>query len=89
MNDKIVFALAAINIIAFVLCVYDKAAAKSDARRIPEKTLLSVAAAFGSYGMLAGMYLVRHKTKHLKFTVLVPVMAVFHTLAIYGVFRPQ
>ena len=71
-------ALGAINIIAFAMCVYDKFAAKSGGRRIPEKTLLSVAAIFGRYGMLAGMYLVRHKTKHLKFTVTVPLLAVLH-----------
>lgn len=76
-----------INLIAFALCAYDKFAAKIGARRIPEKILLGIAAAFGSAGMLAGMYLFRHKTKHKNFVILVPVFLVIHViiLAVCGV----
>ena len=76
-----------INIIAFCLCVYDKFAAKHDMRRIPEKVLLGIAASFGSLGMLAGMYIFRHKTRHKNFVILVPVFLVIHAiiLAVCGV----
>lgn len=42
--------------------------------RIPEATLLGAALLGGSVGSLAGMYLVRHKTKHIKFTLGIPVI---------------
>ena len=40
---------------------------KKPRRRIPEKTLFLIAALGGSLGVLAGMYLFRHKTKHKSF----------------------
>ena len=54
--------------------LYDKYLAKNNLWRIPEKTLLGVAILGGSLGCLLGMYTVRHKTKHLKFTIGVPVI---------------
>ncbi len=76
-----------INLIAFALCIYDKFAAKLGIRRIPERALLGIAAAFGSAGMLAGMYIFRHKTKHKNFVILVPVFLVIHIiiLAVCGI----
>ena len=72
--------LAIINAIAFLLMLVDKYKAKKNLWRIPERTLMGVAAIGGSVGALAGMYLVRHKTKHLKFTIGIPVFLFFHIL---------
>ena len=52
----------------------DKFKAKKNLWRIPEATLMSVAALGGSVGSLIGMYTVRHKTKHLKFTLGIPLI---------------
>ena len=52
----------------------DKLKAKKNAWRIPERTLLMIAILGGSVGSLLGMYLVRHKTKHPKFTIGVPLI---------------
>ena len=52
----------------------DKYKARKKLWRIPEATLLTVAAIGGSVGSLIGMYTVRHKTKHLKFTLGIPVI---------------
>lgn len=41
-------------------------------RRVPERTLFLIAALGGSVGVLAGMYLFRHKTKHWSFVLGVP-----------------
>ena len=65
--------LLGINVLAFLLYGLDKSLAKKNARRIPEKTLIGLAAVFGALGALLGMLLFRHKTKHIKFTVTVPV----------------
>ncbi|MBR5528720.1 MAG: DUF1294 domain-containing protein [Clostridia bacterium] len=83
MKDYFLLALFAVNLFSFALCVFDKAAAKLGSRRISERTLLSVSALFGSYGMLAGMYIVRHKTKHAKFVITVPLFAVIHTVVLW------
>lgn len=66
--------LLIINAAAFLLMLADKHKARKKLRRVPEATLLSTAAIGGSIGALMGMYLVRHKTRHLKFTVGIPVI---------------
>ena len=72
--------LAIINAISFLLMLVDKYKAKKNLWRIPERTLMGFAAIGGSIGALAGMYLVRHKTKHLKFTVGIPAFLFCHIL---------
>ena len=63
----------AINLLAFFLYGADKRKAVKDQWRIPEATLLGVAFVGGSIGAWAAMQLFRHKTKHWKFKILVPV----------------
>lgn len=65
-----------INAIGYLLMLVDKLKAKKNLWRIPESTLLTAAALGGSIGMLIGMYTVRHKTKHLKFTLGVPAILI-------------
>lgn len=66
--------LLIINAVGFLLMLADKHKARKNLWRIPEATLIGVAAIGGSIGSLLGMYTVRHKTKHLKFTVGIPVI---------------
>lgn len=76
--------LLIINAVGFILMLADKQKAKRGAWRIPEATLMGVAAIGGSIGSLAGMYTFRHKTKHIKFTFCIPVMLALQTaLAIW------
>ncbi len=70
------FALLALNIVSAVLFVADKQFAIKNHRRISEKTLLMSAFCFGAGGALLGMLAVRHKTKKLKFCILVPLLFV-------------
>lgn len=65
-----------LNFVAFIVYAVDKWKAQRDAWRIPESTLLTVAA-IAPWGSLAGMYYFRHKTKKPKFK-LVWVFAVIH-----------
>ena len=67
-----------INIIAFAMYGADKYFAKKDMWRISEKALLGIAAIGGAFGAFLGMETFRHKTKHTKFTVLVPVLMAVH-----------
>ena len=76
--------LLIINAIGFFLMLSDKRRARKNLWRIPERTLLTVAALGGSLGCLAGMYAFRHKTRHPKFTIGIPVILLLQTaLALY------
>lgn len=68
--------LVFINILAFVLMSTDKAKAKRNAWRIPEKTLFLSAILGGSIGAILGMQLFRHKTKHRSFVIGMPAILV-------------
>ena len=67
-----------LNFVAFIVYAVDKWKAQRGAWRIPESTLLTVAA-IAPWGSLAGMYYFRHKTKKPKFK-LVWVFAVIHAV---------
>ena len=73
--------LLTVNAAGFVLMLVDKYKAKKHLWRIPEATLMGVALIGGSVGALLGMYTVRHKTKHLKFTVGIPVILALQLVA--------
>lgn len=62
------------NIIGVMMMGIDKSRAKRHAWRIPEKTLFLISLLGGSVGSLAGMYLFRHKTKHMKFVIGMPLI---------------
>ena len=69
---------AVISAIAVILTVYDKAAAKAGLWRIPEKILMLTGFLGGATAMYAVMQLIRHKTKHKKFMVGLPVFIILH-----------
>ena len=76
--------LILVNAAAFLLMLVDKQKAKKKKWRIPEATLMGVTALGGSVGALAGMYAFRHKTKHTKFTVGIPVILILQiALAVF------
>ena len=70
--------LAVINFLTWFIYGLDKGRAKAGKWRIPERTLLILAAAGGSAGALAGMLMFRHKTRKAKFVISVPVLLVVH-----------
>lgn len=80
--------LLIINAAGFLVMTIDKLYAKKNMWRIPERTLMGVAAIGGSIGVLIAMYLVRHKTKHMKFVIGVPLILICQIgLALYFIFR--
>ena len=54
--------------------IFDKEKAKKRKYRIPEATLLGIALLGGSIGAWFGMQVFRHKTKHRKFTLGIPLI---------------
>ena len=66
--------LCGISGLAVILTAVDKIAAKCRARRIPEATLFTVSLLGGSAAMYLCMLLIRHKTKHKRFMLGLPVI---------------
>ncbi len=50
--------------------------------RVPEKTLLIISALGGSVAMLLTMLKIRHKTKHMKFMIGIPVIIAMQIAAV-------
>ena len=74
--------LAVISLISFIVTAWDKFCAKRDMWRVPEKTLLILSALGGSVAMYITMKTIRHKTKHPKFMVGIPVIIFLQAAAI-------
>lgn len=85
--DIIVLYLIIVNALSFLLMLVDKYKAQNNLWRIPEATLLTVAGIGGSLGCYLGMKICRHKTKHGRFTIGVPVMMAVHILIIWDIAR--
>ena len=66
--------LVIINALAFLFMLIDKRKAQKNLWRIPERILLTIALCGGSLGIVLGMRVARHKTKHLKFSLCVPIL---------------
>ena len=64
MKTILIVYLMLINLIGFAAMALDKRRAIRHKWRIPERTLFLIALLFGSIGVLTGMYVFRHKTRH-------------------------
>ena len=80
-------ALVVWNALVFLTYGLDKRRAKQNRRRISEKILLLSAALLGGPGALLGMYAFRHKTKHTKFKVGVPLLLVLNVILAIILYR--
>ena len=78
----LIYYVIIINFLGLLLMGIDKRKAVKNHWRIPERTLFVVSLLGGSIGSFVGMYLFRHKTKHLRFTIGIPVILVLQILAV-------
>ena len=75
LTQVLLFYLAVMSVISAGVTVYDKAAAKKrPERRVPEIALFSLAAVGGAAAMFLVMLVIRHKTKHPRFMLGLPVI---------------
>lgn len=82
MKTIVVSYLITINLIAFILYGVDKKRAIRNEYRISERVLLWMARIGGGIGCWLGIKLFRHKTKHTKFRIVVPLGMVIWIAAI-------
>ena len=90
-SKLLIIYLAVISFVAIIMTIADKAKAKRDAWRIPEATLMLVGLFGGALSMYVTMKTIRHKTKHKKFMIGLPLEIALHaTIAcviIFGKFN--
>ncbi|MBR3879106.1 MAG: DUF1294 domain-containing protein [Clostridia bacterium] len=81
--------VAIISIISIVVCIYDKKISKKNRveLRTPEKTLLLLSALGGSVAMFVTMLIIRHKTKHVKFMLGIPLIMIAQAGIVYLLFH--
>lgn len=78
-----------ISVISIIVCIYDKKISKKNRveLRTPEKTLLFLSALGGSVAMFITMLLIRHKTKHFKFMVGIPLIMIVQAGIVFLLFH--
>lgn len=71
------------NVVAFIMVTLDKRWARRNQWRIRERTFFLWALAFGAVGILLGMYVFRHKTRHWPFVVGMPIICILNLICGY------
>jgi uncharacterized membrane protein YsdA (DUF1294 family) len=86
MDTTVIFLAAVVlivwNIIVFAMYAADKRKAAKNKWRISEATLIACAFVMGGIGALFGMRILRHKTQHLKFKLLIPLALVLNVAVV-------
>ncbi|QTN00032.1 DUF1294 domain-containing protein [Sediminibacillus dalangtanensis] len=77
-NGFLLLYIIGINIAEWILMGIDKRRAVKHQWRISEKTLWIGALIGGAAGGIAGMYTFRHKTRHFRFKLGMPVLFIIH-----------
>lgn len=77
-----IYYLLAVNVLTFIVYGVDKWKAQRGRWRVPEATLMGLAALGGSVGAWLAMQLFRHKTQKKKFRYGVPALFVLQVAAV-------
>lgn len=76
MNTLVLLYFFIINLVGFLLMLVDKRRSIKREWRISERTFFIISIIGGSIGAYLGMQLFRHKTRHLKFTLGIPIIII-------------
>lgn len=79
--------LILINLIAVIVTIYDKVCAVKRRWRVKESTLLLLSVLGGSICMYITMLFIRHKTRHFKFMLGIPLILIFQLLIAFLIWR--
>jgi len=78
--------LAVWNLVVFALYGIDKWRSTRSQWRVSERTLILSAFFMGASGAMLGMYFFRHKTRQMKFILLLPLALLVNVAAVLAVF---
>lgn len=81
MNESIIAYIIVVNIFTIILMRIDKQKAIKNQFRIPERTFFLLSILGGAVGTYIGMKAYRHKTKHGKFTIGIPILIIWNLVA--------
>ena len=78
-----------ISLVSIVVCVYDKKTSKKNRveLRTPERTLMLLSLLGGSVAMFITMRIIRHKTKHVKFMLGIPLIILLQAAGVFLLFH--
>lgn len=76
-----------ISLISIIVTVCDKYFAIHHKWRVRESTLLILSALGGSVAMCITMQLIRHKTRHIKFMLGIPIIFIIQLIILFFVWR--
>ena len=81
--------IAVISLISVIVCIYDKKISKKNRveLRTPEKNLMLLSALGGSVAMFITMQIIRHKTKHVKFMLGIPLIIIVQAVIVFLLFH--
>ena len=82
MRMMLIYYLLAVNVLTFIVYGVDKWKARSGRWRVPEATLMGLAALGGSVGAWLAMQLFHHKTQKKKFRYGVPALFVLQVAVV-------
>ncbi|MBQ0083476.1 MAG: DUF1294 domain-containing protein [Clostridiales bacterium] len=75
---------AVISFLSAVVCIADKRRAIKHKSRVSEKTLFILSFLGGAAAMYITMLLIRHKTKHKRFMIGLPLIIILHLAIIFA-----
>ena len=79
--------VAVMSMALFIIMGLDKYFAKAGARRVPEAKLFRLALIGGALGGWIGMYTFHHKTRHAKFVIAFPALAILQLAIVWYLFN--
>lgn len=82
MDNVFIIVFSILNVLSFVLMSIDKYRAIHKLWRIREKAFFILATIGGSAGILFGMYILRHKTRHMSFVIGMPAIFIIQFIII-------
>jgi len=80
---SIFFYYVVMNLFTFILYGVDKRRAIKKEWRISERSLILASVMGGAFGAFLGMYVFRHKIRHTKFQLIIPLTVIVHFVIIY------
>lgn len=78
--EALLIYIIVVNIAALAVMGTDKYKAQKRRDRISERSIFALGLIGGGLGVLFGMYVFRHKTRHLKFTLGIPAIVVLNVV---------